>query len=190
MLNKQFFLTLTLSAALLTGCSTTHYINIVPQVNVKNESVSNDRVINVTTDTKLTNAIGSIKTGLSEKADIFTVNDVKLSVKESVIAGLRSLGFTPDQGVLPASEIQIDITKMSYKTKVNALKTVATLDFEIKATVIAKGKTYKANYGSQKVDEYGTMPYQKTIEKDMNDLASQTVNRLLSDPNIIILLKE
>ncbi|WP_232728926.1 YajG family lipoprotein [Marinomonas sp. ef1] len=143
----------------------------------------------MTTSTKLTNAVGSIKTGINERADIFTTNDVKQSVKDSVLSGLRKMGFTPDQGLMPAADLQIEITKMSYTTKVETLKTVATLEFELKATLAAKGQTYKANYGSQKVREYGTMPYQQAIQDDMNALASQTVNRLLSDPNIIALLK-
>ena len=189
MLNKQLFLTLSLSTLLLAGCSTTHYISITPQENVKTATLSNERVIDVTTSTKLTNAVGSIKTGINERADIFTTNDVKQSVKDSVLSGLRKMGFTPDQGLMPAADLQIEITKMSYTTKVETLKTVATLEFELKATLAAKGQTYKANYGSQKVREYGTMPYQQAIQDSMNALASQTVNRLLSDPNIIALLK-
>ncbi|MFT2099702.1 YajG family lipoprotein [Marinomonas sp. 2405UD66-6] len=189
MLNKQLFLTLSLSALLLAGCSTTHYISISPQPEISTNTLSNDRVINVSTSTKLTTTVGTIKTGLNERADIYANNDVAASVKESVLKGLRDLGFTPDQGVMPAADLQIEITKMSYTTKVEALKTIATLDFELKTTLAAKGQTYKANYGSQKVREYGTMPYQQAIEDDMNDLASQTVNRLLSDPNIITLLK-
>lgn len=189
MLNKQLFLTLSLSTLLLAGCSTTHYISITPQADVKTIALSNERVINVSTSTRLSNAVGSIKTGINERADIFTTNDIKQSVRDSVLSGLREMGFTPEQGVMPAADLQIEISKMSYTTKVEALKTVATLEFELKTTLAAKGQTYKANYGSEKVREYGTMPYQQAIEDDMNELASQTVNRLLSDPNIITLLK-
>lgn len=189
MLNKQLFLTLSLSALLLAGCSTTHYISITPQEDVKTATLSNEKVIDVTTSTKLTNAVGSIKTGINERADIFTTNDVKQSVKNSVLSGLRKMGFTPDQGLMPAADLQIEITKMSYTTKIETLKTVATLEFELKVTLAAKGQTYKANYGSQKVREYATMPYQQAVQDDMNALASQTVNRLLSDPNVIALLK-
>lgn len=190
MLNKQLFLTLSLSALLLAGCSTTHYISITPQVEVENSGQTNNRVIDVSTSTKLTSTVGSIKTGINEYADIYTTNDIKVSIRDSVLNGLHELGFTPDQGVLPAADLKIEITKMSYTTKVETLKTIATLDFEIKAILAAKGQTYKANYGSQKIDEYGTMPYQEDVQDDMNGLASQTVNRLLRDPNIIALLKE
>lgn len=189
MLNKKLLLTLSLSTLLLAGCSTTHYISVTPQADVKGKSLTNERVINVTTSTKLTSSIGFIKTSINERADIFTINDVKQSVKDSVLAGLRKLGFTPEQGVIPAADLQIEITKMSYTTTVETLKTVATLEFELKTTLAAKGQTYKANYGSEKVREYGTMPYQQSVQDDMNSLASQTVNRLLSDPNIITLLK-
>lgn len=189
MQHKQLFLALSLSTLLLAGCSTTHYISITPEANVQSASLTNDRVINVSTNSQLSNAIGSIKTGINERADIFTTNDIKSSVKESVLKGLRELGFTPDQGLMPAADLQIKISKMSYTTKVETLKTVATLEFELKVTLAAKGQTYKANYGSQKVREYGTMPYQQAVQDDMNELASQTVNRLLSDPNIITLLK-
>mgnify|MGYP000271210030 CR=1 FL=1 len=189
MLNKQLFLTLSLSTLLLAGCSTTHYITIAPQADVKSTNLTNNRVIDITTSTKLTNNVGSIKTGINERADIFTTNDIKQSIKDSVLSGLRKMGFTPEQGVMPPADLKIEITKMSYTTKVETLKTVATLEFELKVTLAAKGQTYKANYGSEKVREYGTMPYQQAVENDMNALASQTVNRLLSDPNIITLLK-
>ncbi len=189
MLNKQLFLTLSLSALLLAGCTTTHYINIAPEIDVEAKNLTNDRVISVTTSSKLTSSVGSIKTGLNEYADIYTTNDIKESVKEGVLFGLRELGFTPDQGVMPPAELQIEISKMSYTTKVNTLKTIASLEFELKATLKAKGQTYKANYGSEKTKEYGTMPFQQAVEDDMNALASQTVNRLLQDPNIILLLK-
>ena len=189
MLNKQFFLTLSLSALLLTGCSTTHYISIAPAVDVETKNLTNSRIINVSTATNLTTTVGSIKTGLNETANIYTTNDIKESIKISVLNGLEQLGFTPSQGVMPPAELHIDISKVSYTTKVKTLKTVATLQFELKATVKAKGQTYKANYGSEKVKEYGTMPFQEAIEDDMNALASQTVNRLLQDQNIIILLK-
>ena len=189
MLNKPFFLALSLSTLLLAGCSTTHYVNINPQPEVSNANLTNSRVIEVTARTELTSNIGSIKTGINERADIFTTNDISVSVKQSVLSGLKKMGFTPEQGVMPAADMQIEITKMSYTTEVEKLKTVATLDFELKVALAAKGQTYKANYGSQKIREYGTMPYQQAIEEDMNDLASQTVNRLLGDPNVITLLK-
>lgn len=189
MLNKQLFLTLSLSTLLLAGCSTTHYINVNPQAQVTNSNLSNSRVIDVTARTQITSNIGSIRTGIKEKADIFTTNDITASVRNSVLTGLKEMGFTPDQGLMPAADLQIDITKMSYTTEVEKLKTVATLDFELRVALTTKGQTYKANYASQKVREYGTMPYQQAIEDDMNDLASQTVNRLLSDPNIITLLR-
>lgn len=190
MLFKPAFLTLSLSAALLAGCSTTHYINITPTPEVKSNTYSNNKVIEVITSTKLNNSVGAIDTGIKEHADIFIANDIKQSVKSSVLEGIKALGFTPDQGLLPASTIAIEITKMSYTTKVATLKTVATLDFELKVTTSAKGQIYKANYGSQKVKEYGTMPFRETIEEDMNELASQTVTRLLNDSNVIILLKD
>ncbi|MGR0279746.1 YajG family lipoprotein [Marinomonas dokdonensis] len=190
MLFKPAFLTLSLSAALLAGCSTTHYIDISPKADVKTNTYTNNKVIEVLTTTKLSKTVGAIDTGIKEHADILIANDIKESVKASVLEGIKALGFTPEQGLLPASTIAIEISKMSYTTKVETLKTVATLDFELKVTTTAKGQIYKANYGSQKVKEYGTMPFRETVEEDMNELASQTVTRLLNDNNVVILLKD
>jgi uncharacterized lipoprotein len=190
MLKTRLLLPLSFATLLLAGCTTTHYIQIEPTASIKKEQLQNDRAIQVTTNTQLGNHIGAIKTGLNERADIFTTNDVKESVNKSIINGLTQLGFTPDQGVYPPAELNVVITKMSYTTKAKNLKTTATLDFQLAATVKAKGQTYKANFGSQKVEEYGTLPYQSTVQEDMNDLASKTVSRLLSDQNIITLLKE
>jgi len=191
MLKARLLLPLSLATVLLAGCTTTHYIQIEPTTSIKKEQqLQNDRAIQVTTSSQLGNHIGAIKTGLNERADIFTTNDVKESVNKSIVNGLIQMGFTPDQGVYPPAELNVVITKMSYSTKAKNLKTTATLDFQLTATVKAKGQTYKANFGSQKVEEYGTLPYQETVQKDMNELASKTVNRLLSDQNITTLLKQ
>ena len=191
MLKARLLLPLSLATVLLAGCTTTHYIQIEPTTSIKKEQqLQNDRAIQVTTSSQLGNHIGAIKTGLNERADIFTTNDVKESVNKSIVDGLIQMGFTPDQGVYPPAELNVVITKMSYSTKAKNLKTTATLDFQLTATVKAKGQTYKANFGSQKVEEYGTLPYQETVQKDMNELASKTVNRLLSDQNITTLLKQ
>ncbi|BFM48329.1 YajG family lipoprotein [Marinomonas sp. THO17] len=190
MLTKSNILALCVSTLLLTGCTTTHYISVEPVAEIEVNNLTNDRVIKVSTSTKLTNSVGSITTGLNERADIYTTNDVKDSVQQSIVNGLKEMGFTPDQGVLPAADLKVNITKMSYQTKVKTLKTIATLDFELNLVLTAKGQTYKANYGSQKVREYGTMPYQEDIQKNMNELASQTVTRLLKDQNVITLLKQ
>lgn len=189
MLNKHLFLAISLSTFILSGCSTTHNIEIRPEVKVSSSSLTNDRVIQVSTSTLLDSKVGSIETGIKETATIFATNNISQSVNDSVVKGLMALGFTPDQGVMPPASLNIEITKMNYATEVEKLKTIATIDFEIKATLTAKGQTYKSSYGSQKVREYGTLPFEKDVESDMNDLASQTVNRLLKDPNIITLLQ-
>lgn len=189
MINKKLLILLTSVSALMAGCTTTHYINIVPEISVDNQQLSNNQVIEVNVQSDLGNQVGEITTGLKETAKIFTANDYQTSIRQGIIQGLKDQGFTPEQGLLPASKMDITITKMHYSTKVETLKTVATLDFEMKATTQSKGQTYTANFGSQKVTEYGTMPYQKTVEADMNELVTQTVNRLLKDPNILILLK-
>ncbi|REG85745.1 YajG family lipoprotein [Marinomonas pollencensis] len=189
MLRTRLLLPLSLTTALLAGCTTTHYIEIEPTTSIKQEQLHNDRAIKVTTSSSLGNHIGAIKTGLNERADIFTTNNVQESINNSIISGLTKMGFTPDQGVYPPAELNVVITKMSYTTKTKNLKTTATLDFQLTSTVKAKGQTYKANFGSQKVEEYGTLPYQETVQKDMNALVSKTVDRLLSDQNIITLLK-
>ncbi|GAB3475852.1 YajG family lipoprotein [Marinomonas epiphytica] len=189
MMKKKLIILLAGASALIAGCTTTHYINIVPEVSVENQQLSNNQVIQVSVNSDLGNQVGEINTGLKEHAKIFTANDYQTSIRQGILQGLKEQGFTPDQGLLPASSIDISITKMHYVTKVETLKTVATLDFELKATTQSKGQTYTANFGSQKITEYGTMPYQKTIEADMNELVTQTVNRLLKDPNILTLLK-
>ncbi|WP_133011470.1 YajG family lipoprotein [Marinomonas flavescens] len=190
MFKVRLLLPLSFATVLLAGCTTTHYIQIEPTASVKEAHLQNDRAIKVTTSTQLGNHIGAIKTGLNERADIFTTNDVKESVNKSIINGLTQLGFTPDQGVYPPAEINVVITKMSYTTQAKSIKTTATLNFQLTATVNAKGQTYKANFGSQKVEQYGTLPYQSAVQNDMNELASKTVNRLLNDQNIIALLKK
>ena len=190
MLRARLLLPLSIATTLLAGCTATQYIPIEPKASVEKAQLQNDRAIKVTTATRLGNYIGAINTGLNEYANIFTTNDVTASVNKSIINGLTQLGFTPDQGIYPPAELNIIITKMSYTTAAKNLKTMATLDFQLTATVKAKNQNYNAHFGAHKEEEYFTLPYQSVVQHDMNESASKIVSRLLNDQHILTLLKK
>ena len=174
----------------LTGCAnTTHYINLDPSVELQSAQLSNSHPITVNTSTKLGKKIGAIDTAINEHADLFISNKVEESINNRVIQGLSSLGYKLDQGSLPASTLEIEVTDISYTTSTKALKTIATIKFGVTARLSAKGKVYTANYASEKIDEYGSLPDQEEVQEVLNKLAGETVNRLLNDSNIRVLLK-
>lgn len=189
-MNRRLLWPLIFAGALSSGCATTtHYINLDPSVQIQSAQLQNKNKIEVSTSSSVDKQLGSIDTAIQEHADLVLSNEVEESVKTSVERGLASLGFKLDQGALPSSKVHVDIVTLSYTTKTKALKTVATLRFVLKATVEAKGKTYTANYGSEKIDEYGTLPTQEEVQTSINTLAGETVNRLLNDSNVRILLQ-
>jgi uncharacterized lipoprotein len=178
------------SALLLSACATTtHYINLDPSIEIKQANLTNSNIIQVTVNSQLDSKIGVIDTAINEHADIYVSNAIEDGIQSKVIQGLTSLGYQLDKGNLPASQLSIDVTELSYTTTTKALKTIATLKVNLKATLKSKNQTYTANYGSEVVDEYGSLPDREDVEVAMNNLAGQTVNRLLNDSNIRILLK-
>ncbi len=189
---KKFLLGTTISIAILSsiGCAnTTHHIHLDPSVELKSAQLTNSHQIRVKVTNYLDNNIGSIDTAMHEHADILISNEVAESIKSKVTEGLTELGYQLESGELPANLLSIDVTKLSYTTSTEVLKTIAKLQFNLKATLKSDNQTYSANYGSEVIDEYGSLPDQKDVEMALNKLAGQTVNRLLNDSNIRVLLK-
>ncbi|OUR73729.1 hypothetical protein A9Q77_05235 [Marinomonas sp. 42_23_T18] len=170
--------------------STTHNVAIEPTLTLQTALLSNSHKIDVSTQSLVTNKIGSIDTVINEHADIVINNQLAQNVNNKVIQGLESLGFNLQKGNLPSSQLAISITQLTYTTQTKGLKTVATINFALKADLITSKKNYKASYSSEIVDEFATLPSQIEIEKRLNEVAGKTVTRLLNDSNIRLLLQE
>ncbi|WP_191603455.1 YajG family lipoprotein [Marinomonas algicola] len=189
---KKIIYSTALSVALFTtiGCAnTTHYINLDPSIELKSAQLSNSHPIKIKVTNYLDNKIGSIDTAINEHADVFISNEVAESIKLKIAQGLTELGYDLEKGEPPANVLTVNVTQLSYTTTTQALKTIAKIKFNLKATLKSSNQTYSANYGSEVTDEYGSLPDQKDVEKTLNKLAGQTVNRLLNDSNIRALLK-
>ncbi|WP_050764606.1 YajG family lipoprotein [Marinomonas sp. MED121] len=178
-------------AGFISGCAnTTHNVAIEPSLTLQTALLTNTHQINVTTDSLVAQKIGSIDTAINEHADIVISNQLEESVNIKVIQGLESLGFNLQQGKTPASHLGVSITQLVYQTETKGLKTVATMNFTLKANLKTANKNYKASYSSEIVDEFATLPSQTEIEKRLNEVAGKTVTRLLNDSNIRLLLQE
>ncbi|TDO99980.1 YajG family lipoprotein [Marinomonas balearica] len=188
---KSIALPLLVSTLILGGCaSTTHTINITPTPEVSMNTLTNDKVIDIKVLSSFEGKIGEINTGIGEHADILLSPTSKGDVKAALVEGLKKLGFKPELGGQPPASLTVTISKLSYTTAKKVLKTEATLDYSLSLELKAKNKTYRANYVSQKVDEYGSLPTQEEVQEAMSELSSDTVSRLLNDPNVILLLQK
>lgn len=178
-------------SSLLVGCaSTTHVINVNPTSEVEQRDFYNSHHINVVVPEYSNKSIGSINTGIGEHADIKIGNSPSAALMEHIEHKLLELGFTPNQGDLPARQLTVTIKQLSYTTQTIALKTEATLIAEIEAEVVNEGTTYTANFKSQKVDQYGTLPDRIDVEKELNQLLGKTVSRAFYDPQLVKLLSD
>jgi len=178
-------------AGFIGACAnTTHNVVIEPKLTMQTALLSNTHKIDVSTKSLVMNKIGSIDTAINEHADIVIKNKLAQSVNVKVIQGLASLGFNLQKGDEPNSQLAISITHLTYTTQTKGLKTVATINFSLKADLTTAKKNYKASYSSEIVDEFATLPSQVEIEKRLNEVAGKTVTRLLNDSNIRLLLQE
>lgn len=178
-------------AGILSACAnTTHKIAIEPSLTLETALLSSPYQINVSTQSLILEDIGSIDTAINEHADIKINNQLAQNVNQKVIQGLESLGFDLKQGKLPSSALALSITQLTYTTQTKGLKTIATINFTLKAQLTTSKKNYKASYSSEVVDEFATLPNQNEIAKKLNDVAGKTVTRLLNDSNIRQLLQE
>lgn len=177
--------------ALLSGCaSTTHLLTVNPILELPTAELTNSHQIQVTTTSLVDDNIGSIDTKIKEHADLVLANNLEERINTKVIKGLESLGFTLDQGNTPAATLHLDITTLSYTSDVKTINTVGTLTFSIRATVTAKGQVYKGNYNSEATETFTTIPSRASLEETLSKVTGQTVDRLLNDENVRILLKD
>ncbi len=177
------------STILLQGCAnTTHVINLAPEANIESQQRTNTHPIKVNVSGFDGSAIGSIDTGIGEHADITIANNVSVALYQSIQSSLTQLGFTPSQGRAPSTSITYTIEELSYTTKTLSLKTEAKLVNDIKVTVEKGAKTYTANFKSEKIDQYGSLPDREDVEQEINDLVGKTVARSLEDPTILDML--
>lgn len=178
-------------AGFISACAnTTHNVAIEPRLTLQTALLSNTHKINVSTQSLVTNNIGSIDTAINEHADIVINNKLAQTVNQKVIQGLSSLGFNLQKGDVPSSQLAIAITQLTYTTQTKGIKTIATINFSLKADLTTAKKNYKASYSSEIVDEFAKLPSQIAIKQKLNDVAGKTVARLLNDSNIRLLLQE
>lgn len=177
-------------ALLLNGCANiTHFLTISPLMDYPTAELTNSHKIVVTTTSTVSDNIGAIDTALNKHADLVLANDLSERVNTKVIEGLKSLGFKPDEGSTPAATVEITITKLTYTTTTDALKTMATLNFAMRAKVTGKNKVYNGNYATELKDEYAALPKRAELEETISDITGQAIKRLLDDPNVRILLQ-
>lgn len=178
-------------ASFITACAnTTHKVAIEPRLTLQTALLNNPHQIEVSTQSLITNNLGSIDTAINEHADIVISNKLEQSVNLKVIQGLETLGFDLAKGKTPPSKLAIAITQLTYTTETKGLKTIATINFTLKANLATAKKNYKSSYSSEIVDEFATLPSKEEIEKRLNEIAGKTVTRLLNDSNIRQLLQE
>lgn len=186
----QPLITIALAGFISACANTTHNVAIEPSLTLQTALLNNPNQIQVNTQSLVTNKVGSIDTAINEHADIIISNKLEQSINKKVIQGLEFLGFSLPHGNLPASRLNITITQLNYTTTTQALKTIATINFAIKANLVTSKKNYKSSYSSEIVDEFATLPSEIEIEKRLNEVAGKTVTRLLNDSNIRLLLQE
>ncbi|TPE47258.1 hypothetical protein FJM67_14790 [Maribrevibacterium harenarium] len=177
---------------LLAGCaSTTHQLNLLQQTPVAAQQVQNATVI-VSSQSSVNSNIGTITTGIGEQADLVVNNSPEAALANELINQLKAQGIVASQintSNKPAHQLQLAITELSYTTQTQALKTIATISFKLNANVVAGTTNYKANYESELVDEYGTLPDAYEVEASLDKLIRNTVARLVADPNVMTLLR-
>ncbi|MBM6550290.1 YajG family lipoprotein [Marinomonas ostreistagni] len=188
-MSSKLLIATLVASALLTGCaSTTHTIDIAPTSAPLTEQFSNSHRIKVSVAPYNTQTVGSIRTGIGERADIVMGNDASTALLQYTKDALAELGITPSRGLFPARTLTLEIDTLSYTTRTIALKTEATLVADIQATVTQDGKTYTANFKSEKIEQYGTLPDRHVVEEEINALLGKTVSRAFNDPQLMTLL--
>lgn len=176
-------------AIFLQGCAnTTHVINLEPTTSIESQQRSNIHPIAIKVSGFDGSAIGAIDTGIGEHADISIANNVSMALLKNVQSSLTQLGYTPNQGQAPSTSITYTIEELSYTTRTLSLKTEAKLVNDIKVTVEKGAKTYTANFKSEKIDQYGSLPDREDVEKEINLLVGKTVARSLEDATILDML--
>lgn len=182
-------LTVLLATLLLGACALSpQTITVTPALTVAQAAFGKGHSINIqVTDNRSQTAIGSRGGIYQQSSRIEPSNDIADAIQSQAAAGFIMQGFTLT-GTDADSFITIGIEELSYTVPPGAITTSADIAAALKVSVKQGRKQHETVYRSSVNRRFPVVPSANQNEVWVNEVLSETLQRLFADPQVRALL--
>lgn len=169
--------------ALLTACAQSpQRINVAPTLKMNGEMSGNGRAILVTgSDQRQSKVLGSLGGVYGSTATLTIANNLEQALAQAANGLLAAQGYVVNSPDPSAAQLTIVAEKITYEkldqSVGNAMKFVATL----RADVSKGGETFSGRYTSESEQRSVGRPDAEDNEQYVNELLSNTLQRMFAD---------
>ncbi len=169
---------------LLVACAySPQQIVVSPNLGNDGERYGNSRPIAVAAeDNRPVKELGSRGGVYSETSLISISNNLAEAVARSAEAKLATQGFSINSDQTPAANLNITVESLTYNAVDDSVGQKLELSAVVKAQLSSGTETFNGTYKSRFEKTAVVAPSIATNEKMVNDLLSDTLNRMFADP--------
>lgn len=167
---------------LLVACATPgpQQVNLQPQLTLSPANIGQGLEIGVSVFDGRDNKTLGQRGG----ADINSAQKVEDVVRDTVVNGLKTKGFTPIPGAAMKHNLKVEIQRLSYSTFTGVWMAKA----ELKVTAINDQTEIESVYRVEKESEIVFAPGAEQSEKVLNQTLADVLNKLFEDRDLFALL--
>ncbi len=175
----------------LTGCAQSpQQVRLNPKVTV-DSYISNQPTVYLTiTDKRASKSLGTRGGVYRNSNDITLSEDLSSSLRPVATAALNEMGVVVDDPSPKPIKLELVVEKLEYKVNENqSLPIEVTLHSQFAAIADNDGKKQITRYQSSKVHKFFTAPSTDKNAQIINEIVSETLNRMFNDPKLIELIR-
>lgn len=179
------------SLSLLTGCSfVPESVNLHPQLAATpTANIGEGKAVEVqVVDARPDSSLGGRPSGFGPAANISLNNSITDVVQQNIENGLRDYGFAAvDYTGNPniSRTLVLRITGLQYDQRLGFASSDIIITSTIEATANNKGRVYDQVYRSSKKNEAIVTPTSGQDSANINGVFSDTLNKILTDQNLL-----
>ena len=172
------------------GCSSTPQMVVIkPEVDISESNVSNNIKVAVQVVDERPDESFGYRGWRGDGATIATDQDVAEIIRNVVIESLKKKGFIPfSSGEKCAKTLKIDIRQIRYEVSQGIWTCVIHTKAALKARATKNGEIYENFYRVENRKRSSFYPYGKEIDRHINDVSSQAIQKLFEDQTLMVFL--
>jgi uncharacterized lipoprotein len=172
-----------LSIVFFVGCAQSpQRINVQPVLTIGGEALGSGRPIIVSaSDQRQNKVLGSLGGVYGATANITIGNDIEQALTRAANGLLASQGYVVNSPDPSAPQLNIVVETISYQPIEQPVGNALKLTAVLRADVTKEGETFSGRYQSESDRRSVTRPDARENEKYINELLSDTLERMFSD---------
>lgn len=172
-----------LLVALVAACAQSpQRITVQPTLSIRGDAVGAGRAILVSgADERKSKVLGSLGGVYGNSATVTVGNNIEQALTNAANALLAGQGYVVNSPDPSALQLTIVVESLTYEPQEQAVGSDIKLAAVLRADVSKRGETFSGRYQSNAERRSVTRPDQRDNEKYINELLSETLERMFSD---------